>query len=118
MTLTYEWENVKINYRKHQEVYTKVKDVKYDYEVDVKIQDIVDYLIPFHLTKKKEKTREEITELGLANFYMTKAIDELITYARCDLEELESDEYFVEFMKERYEDEAWESFQEENEDDE
>lgn len=94
-----------------------IRDVDYDYEVDIKTQDIVDYLMPYNLSKSnKHKTADEVKEVGLANYYMTKALDFLIhgLSLSSELDDLESDEYFVEFMRERYEEQALEEWEESN----
>ena len=76
-------------------------DIEYEYEVNIKKYDIVDYLMP-----QGEKDK------GKANYYMTKMLEFLLECGAVDESELENDEYFVEFMKERYEEQAkeeWES---------
>ena len=90
---------------------TKVvnKDVEYDFEVDIKPQDIVDYLIP-----KEQAKKIEITNLVYIKEYMRKVIEWLNEKDSIIYEQLENDEYFVEYMKERYEDIALESWEEEN----
>lgn len=118
MTLTYEWNNVEVNapnnYGDYPHTHKEIRTVRHSFDVNVKVRDIVDYLMPYDLTHTKNKTLEQSNEIALANFYMTKAIDYLKDNISCDLEELEEDEYFVEFMKERYEDDAWEDFMEGN----
>lgn len=119
MTLTYEWNNVEVNvpnnYGNEPHTHKEVRTIRHDYWVKVKITDIVDYLMPYDLTHKKNKTTEDTKEIALAHFYMEKAIDFLKDNTDCDLEDLENDEYFVEFMKERYEEEAWQDWEESNE---
>lgn len=119
MTIKYLWENVEL----HEEVDTgdiaphtrKVhRNVEHYYDINVKIQDIIDYLMPYDLATAKNKTQEQQKEIAQANFYMNKAIEYLIDNGVCDLDELENDEYFVAFMRERYEERAWEDFQESN----
>lgn len=108
MTIKYHWEHVLCNVvdkdtlepSTHQEY----KDIDYDYDRDVKVEDLVAYLMP-HIAHKKDKTREEINELQFANFYMTKAIDFMLEHGidTTDFEiALEDDQDFVEFMHDRY----------------
>lgn len=122
MTIRYHWENQVVNIECGSGIspHTKevVRDVDYDYDRQISIQDIVDYLMPYNLTKKnKKKTIEEINETGLANFYMTKALSYLVHELKLsiELDDLENDEYFVEFMREKYKDSAYEEWQESNE---
>ena len=121
MTLHYEWKGLYANVdcTTPSNLYPRTKkekvDVSYDYEVVVKVRDIVAYLMPYSLTHKKEKTADEVNEIRIANFYMTKAIEFLQYSGAAELEDLESDEYFVEFMKERYEEDALESWEDYNE---
>ena len=122
MKIRYHWENVLVNVpcESRNEPRTKkvLKDVDYDFEFNVKTSDMVDYLMPYALSNKnKNKTDQEIRELALANFYMTKALSFLLTDCSrsIDLDDLENDEYFVEFLRERYEEQAYEEWEESNE---
>ena len=117
MKIRYHWEKLKINYPKGYLYRTQIKDVDYEYEVDVKVQDIVDYLIPYHLATKKNKTKEEIEEVELMKQHFEKALKFVIGNCSLssELDSLENDEYFAEFMKERYEDRAFEEWKESNE---
>lgn len=122
MTIKYHWENMKVNVEVG--VYnvaalapmTKevIRDVDYDYECKIKTEDVVAYLIPYNLSHAREKTKEQVNETQLANFYMSKAIDYLLENTCIDLEDLERDTYFVEFVKERYEEKALEEWEETN----
>lgn len=122
MTIRYHWENIKVNVETDcggvsPHTIPKITDIDYEYEVEVKVQDIVDYLMPYNLSKNnKHKTEDEVKETKLANFYMTKALDFLIhgCLLSTELDELENDEYFIEFMKERYEELALADFEEMN----
>jgi len=119
MTLKYHWENVEL----HEEVDTGdiaphtrkvIRDINHIFEVQVKIEDICEYLMPYDLANAKNKTEQQMKEISQANFYMNKAIQFLLDNGSCDLDELENDEYFVEFMHDKYEERAWEDFQESN----
>lgn len=118
MLVKYFWEdvtlNVENNYGTSPHTHKVVRDVEYDYDIDIKIEDIVDYLIPYHL-EQKEINSEEKLELRHAKTYMTKAIEFLVENCQIDLDELEQDETFKEYMKDKYESSAWEEFQERNE---
>ena len=116
MEIRYFWENMEVNVGDYPHSHTEIRDVEYYFDVQVKTRDIVDYLMPYNLGKQnKKKTQEEVNECGLANYYMTKAIDYLLDNLSIDLDELEQDEYFVEFMHDRYEDRALDNWEEENE---
>lgn len=122
MKIRYHWENVLVNVpcESHNEPRTKkvLKDIDYDFEFIVKVNDMVDYLMPYPLTKEdKNKNEQEIRDTALANFFMTKALSFLIVDCSrsIDLDDLENDEYFVEFLKERYEEQAYEEWEESNE---
>lgn len=107
MTIRYVWENMIINVPKscgdipHTE--KRLATVRYDYDLVVNVRDIVDYLMPM---SEKDK--------GTANFYMSKAIHFLLDNDSVDFEKLEEDSYFVEFMRERYENRALEEWREYN----
>lgn len=122
MKIRYHWENVLVNVpcESHNAPRTKkvLKDFDYDFEFNVKINDMVDYLMPYPLSKEnKNKTMLDNMEVCRANFYMKKALNFLIKGCSrsIDLDDLENDEYFVEFLKERYEEQAYEEWEESNE---
>ena len=121
MTISYHWEDMIVNVPCGGGISPRTtpvrKDVDYYFECQITVKDIVDYLMPYNLSKNnKHKTADEVKEVGLANYYMTKALDFLIhgLSLSTELDDLESDEYFVEFMKERYEDKAFEEWEETN----
>lgn len=118
MTIKYVWENMEVNVPNDNGIYPhthkEIKTVEYEFDTRVKTSDIVDYLMPYNL-KQKNKTTEQEKEVGLANYYMTKAIGFMRENLNLDLDDLESDEYFVEFMRERYQELALEEWQERNE---
>lgn len=121
MTLRYFWENVIVNVEQDTgdvAPHTRQvrKDIDYEYEVVVRDRDVIDYLMPYNLsTKNKKKTDKEIEEVRLASFYMESVIEFLKDSEALDLEELYRNQDFVEFMEERYEEEARRNFEEENE---
>ena len=103
MTLTYYWDDVKVNLPQGDRTKQVVRNVIYDYDINIQISDVVDYLMPI---EEKEK--------GVAYHYMKRAIDFVVENGGCDLENID-DPYFKEFLHERYEGRAWESFQDGNE---
>lgn len=116
MTISYHWEDMTVNVeccgRISPHTRPRTQDVDYDYDVNVSEQDIVDYLMPMNLSKRnKNKSEEEIKEAVLASFYMEKMYDFLRYNDAIDLDALEQDESFVEFMKERYEEKAMEEWE-------
>ena len=72
----------------------------YDFKHEITEKDIVDYLMPYD---KSRLTRE--FELGFTN-----ACRKLIDEGFIDLDQLESDKYFVEFMQDKYYEEAREAW--------
>lgn len=114
MTLRYLWKDMEVNipnnYGETPHTHKEIRDIEHEYDRVVKTNDICDYLFPNLL--KKGLTPSEIMSIG---FYMRKVANFLQESAKCDLEELESDEYFVEFMKDRYEEQALEEWRERNE---
>lgn len=119
MTLKYLWENQKVNmeydtYGVSPHTKQEIRDVRFEYEVRIKIQDIVQYLIPYNLQQGNLNTTQ-INEVKLANFYMTKALSYIKENTECDFNELIMDEDFVEYMKERYEEDAYEEWKNSNE---
>lgn len=106
MKIRYHWEQLKINYPKGYIKKYEIKDVDYDYYVNIKVEDVVQFLMPLKLESFKEKST--------AHFYLTKAIEYLTEETKVELEDLEDDPLFVEFMHDRYEDEAFEEWQASN----
>ena len=117
MIIRYRWENVQVNYPKGHIYRSQVTNVNWEYQVNIKVSDIVDYLMPYSLVTAKEPTKEQISEKAYANIYMTKAIKYLVNEISLDLEDLENDQDFVEFMHDRYEEDAFQDFQDNNESD-
>ena len=119
MTISYHWESLEVNVERDTgdvspHTYKVVQDVYYDFEVEIKTKDVVDYLMPYHMFDRKVYKSELVREKKTANYYLTQAINYLVDSANCDLEELENDEDFVEFMKERYENKALQEWEESN----
>ena len=114
MTLTYHWEDMIINepYSTRTispHTHEVVRDVDYDFDVRITIEDVIDYLTPPRVDRKEQTN---------AKFYMDKIFHFLIesnTIDGIDLDALEDDESFVEYLKEKYEEDALEAFAEENE---
>ena len=82
----------------------EVCDVEYDFDIKVSYDDVFDYLCPsdFHKWSKEEQ-----------NAYV-KGFDALWDNNLVYTEDLEYDDNFYDFMKERYKEEAREAFDEEN----
>lgn len=107
MTLKYHWENQTVNVEtqglrsisphSHQET----TDIDYEYERDVDVKDIVRYIVPNYTSKEQKELAE-------------KVVEEMIDLFQLNLGDLKDDECFVEFMKDRYEDEAYDEFKENN----
>lgn len=100
MTLKYHWENVTVNHLICDGClcpHTKptVEDVDYDYDVDVTDDDILDYL------SLNDDARMHAKEM----------FDFLNECGAVDYEQLSNDKDFVEFMTERYENDAREDFE-------
>ena len=114
MTIRYHWENMPCNVPSGSHTKVVRQDVDYDYEHAISFNDICDYLMPYSLTRKKDKTKDEITETQLARYYMEKVLWFLKDNGAIETEELENDEYFVEFLHERYEQNAMEEWEEYN----
>lgn len=115
MRIRYEWKDVEVNvpngYGELPHNHREIRDIEYDYNIDIKIRDVVQYLMPYNLVNKQDKTQEDVNEIKLANFYLTKATNYLVDQLGIDLEDLENDEFFVEYMHQRYEKDAWEEYQ-------
>lgn len=116
MTIKYCWENVKVNVPNGEHTIVKYRDIIYYLDIDIKVEDIVDYLMPYNLSKNNpNKSESEIQETRLAAFYMRKMYSFLKDSGALNLDELENDDYFVEYMRERYEEKAFEDWNETNE---
>ena len=115
MLIKYEWNNVECNVPNNSgsepHTHKETRTIRYYYDHDINADDVIAYLMPYDLTHTREKTKDQVNEIGLANFYMAKMIDYLLENTYIDLEDLESDTYFVEFMRERYEQDAWEDWE-------
>ena len=112
MLVSYHWEKMKVNVecdnQKSVSPHTKtvVRDVDYEYEAYVKEEDIVDYLNPY---SPKEKELRNFAKSMLEKMY-----EFLSGVSAIDIDQLENDKYFVEFIKERYEEEALKEWEEYN----
>lgn len=83
----------------------EIMDVEYEFEVDVKFKDFFDFLKPYDF-KEWKKEGQDAYEIACKNVFNS---------CWFDLEALEEDEDFIQFMKERYEDEAREKCEEDYE---
>lgn len=110
MYLHYHWENVEVNYEcdyggntLSPHTRASVEDVDYDFWVDIQDEDVIEYLLPPSINKEeKQRTSEDYR----------KVIEFL--HNKIDYDDLEDDEYFVEFLTEKYKEKAWEEFEESN----
>ena len=107
--LTYHWENVVLNVEKDTgdvapHTRAEIADIDYDYYATITEDDIIDYLVPSTLREDDEKVYRRAIGHTITNLH------DYINY-----DELAEDEFFVEFIKERYEEKAREQFDEENE---
>lgn len=98
MNLHYVWENMLVNVETDKGIKKEIKTVEYDYDVEPNFYDTMEYL-----------GFEGIRERAVDSFV------DLIGWDNVSYDDLEDDEYFVEFMKQKYEEKAKESFEEENE---
>lgn len=115
MYLNYYWKDMEVNrvvYSNSNLPHTKafVEDVSYEFEVNIKVEDIVAYIMPLDLKLNRHKNHESVVEYGFAKLYITKTV-KYFEEQGFDLEELENDDDFVDFMKDRYEEQALESWQ-------
>lgn len=84
--------------------YRKLCEVDYDYEVDVCFKDFFDFIKPFDLNHWKEDGQHAYE----------RACRDVWNSDWFRLDDLEEDEDFIQFMKDRYEDEAREKCEEDN----
>lgn len=100
MYLHYHWENVEVNYEcdyggntLSPHTRSRVQDVDYDFWVDIQDEDIIKYI------NGDKKTSIRLLDL---------------LHNCIDYDALEKDEDFVEFLTKKYENKAWEEFEESN----
>ena len=79
-------------------------EVDYDYEVDITFKDFFDFIKPYDFDHWKDDGR----------FAYERACRDVWNSDWFSLDALEEDEDFIQFMKDRYEDDAREQCQEEN----
>ena len=79
-------------------------EVEYDYDVDITFKDFFDYIKPYDFRNWKED-RQHAYE---------RACRDVFNSSWFNLDDLEEDEDFIDFMKERYEDDARQQCQEDN----
>jgi len=119
MFIKYHWENVECNVLDNDDnaleprTHKETKDIDYDYDRDVTVDDLVEYLLPIDIKKQPHRAEEK----GWGKIYLTKAFEFMLEHGieinGGDLEdELERDEYFVEYMHDKYEEEAFEEWEE------
>ena len=111
MTLTYKWEHMPKEVLNENAQYEPIYhleygEVEYEYYIDVTINDLIAYLTPDKFDTLGERMNYK---LGLKKMF------EFLDENGCiELEELETDEYFVKFMYERHEKNAMEEYKYEN----
>ena len=107
MYLKYYWEDVPVQYLaggRVEPVYrTKLGNVEYEYEKDIGIDDVVAYLMP----RLEDKEQRMLYRTALENMF-----DFLQQSDAINMDELENDEYFVEYIHDKYEEEAFEEYKE------
>lgn len=88
-------------------------EIEYEYSHNVSVVDFVLYLMPQELSMhNKFKTEEQLKESNYAYKHMKKAIEYLMSIDQLDLEDIaENDEYFYQFLKERYEEDAKDDYE-------
>jgi len=79
-------------------------EVDYDYEVSISKEDIIDYLAHYNSNMSNVDFR-----IGFCSAIRNAIIEDLINF-----DELEEKEDFIDFMKERYQEEAHEKCVDEN----
>ena len=89
-----------------------IQDVEYELEVEPTIEDFVSYLTPrmFDTISERQAYRQGLKKM----FGFIQEHSDRYNLKEMLNENLEEDEYFVEFMKDRYEEQALESFEESN----
>ena len=80
-------------------------EVDFDFDVDIAFKDFFDYIKPYGFENWKEDER----------FVYERAYRDVWHSSWFRLDDLEEDEDFIQFMKERYEDDARQQCQEDNE---
>lgn len=115
MTLDYEWIGVECNvpndYGNEPHTHKEKRTIRHSFEVNVKGEDIAEYLMPISLQNHRELSNDEIKLKNWTKSMFEKMFDFLDDALTLDLDQLENDEYFVQFMKEKYEDDAWEDWE-------
>ena len=87
----------------HEEL---IENYHYEYDIEVKPQDIAEFLVDIRMDKHHQ---------NISKNAMKQAIEYLLDNTSLDLDELENDEMFVEFIKDKYEDAAMQRLSEQNE---
>lgn len=106
MYIRYLFEDVIVNEPNGEHTRPVKRDVEHDFHVNVSHQDIIEYLMPKWL-KNDEKT--------IFNCGIGIALCELDSCNAIDYDQLENNTDFVEFMRDRYREEAIKDFEESNE---
>lgn len=109
MIIRYVWENMPISEPINDSLCSTplyrhtTRTIEYEFETPIRPSDIIAYLMPID---EKDKTT--------AHFYMSKVIEFIIESGDFNLESLENDYCFKDFLKDRYEKMAIERFRQEN----
>lgn len=83
---------------------TEIIDLEYEFEVEIKFEDFFDFIKPYDFNNWTEDKR----------LSYKRACKDIFNSDWFRLDDLEEDEDFIDFMKDRYEDDAREQCQEDN----
>lgn len=119
MFIKYHWENVECNALDNDDnaleprTHKETRDVDYEYDRGVTVDDLVEYLLPIDTKKQPDRVEEK----SWGKIYLVKGIEFMLEHGvelnGGDLEdELERDEYFVKYMHDKYEEKAFEEWEE------
>ena len=106
MYIRYLFEDVIVNEPNGEHTKPVKRDVEHDFNVNVSHQDIIDYLMPKWLDRNGKATFNSAINIVLCRLEQSNAVD---------YEQLENDSDFVEFLKDKYREEAIKDFEESNE---
>lgn len=106
MYIRYKFEDVIVNEPNGEHTKPVKRDVEHDFYVNVSHQDIIDYLMPKWV--EPQRARDFGCAVGIT-------LCELDSCNAIDYDQLENNKYFVEFLKDKYREEAIKDFEESNE---
>lgn len=106
MYIRYLFEDVIVNEPNGEHTKPVMRDVEHDFNVNVSHQDIIDYLMPKWLESKDKAIFHHAIGIALCELDSCNAID---------YDQLENNDAFVEFLRDKYREEAIKDFEESNE---